>query len=349
MHNVSRTRRTHAVYQPERARCQEPYPASRVPRIPFRLRDRLIPSNPETKRPWRYREVGLDAPLWGKLGPTTEDKIAHWQETLPPSQWLIRCGHIDGIDDGLSLVVLDVDYPGRAPAKPLGAWQVKTRRGVHWYTWTDTRYRSTSMEWGEIKADGGLVLAPGSRHPDTGQVYTPERDFGELVDGQLPMLPPELMPVSPQAVKEAVDFDRQGDATIGSIPTPVRAAKGERWTNLRNLLCRVAGSPARRGDAGLLLRVAHWYNGFFAPPMTDDRVERLANDVARESRSWGDTQGFIDKQTDRGRQSGKVRQPRLEPRNVAIRAARESGMTVIETSKLYGVSRSTIMRACGHG
>ena len=233
---------------------QHPSGASPVPRrLPFRLRERIIPARLGTKRPWRYVEVGSDVVLPSQIGQTTEAMISHWQETLPPSQWLVRTGRIEDVDDGLSLVVLDVDYPSRSPAKPLGAWAVKTRRGVHWYTWTDATVKNDYPAWGEVKGDAGLVLAPGSRHPDNGQVYTPLDGFGELIDGQLPMLPPEYMPVTAHRLPVEHGIDSEiGKGLAGRIPPQVCAAKGERWLTLRSLLCRVAGSPSRRGDDALL-------------------------------------------------------------------------------------------------
>ena len=336
----------HEVYHGERDGSQDPYSRSPVPRLPFRLRSRLIPSNPTTKRPWRYAEVGGDAVLYSQLGPTTEDMIAHWRHVLPPSQWMVRTGRLEGVDDGLALVVLDIDRPDHAPAKPLGAWQVQTRRGFHWYTWTEQEIASTRTEWGDVKASGLPVMAPRSRHPDTGVPYTPLEGFGKLVDGQLPLLPPEYLPE--KAVQTPVELP-EGVGTSGTIPPPVRAKQGERWLTLRGLLSRAAGSPGRRGDEGQLLALGRWYNEHFSPPMDTDRVVRLARDIAEASRTWTHTEGFIETQAQRGRQSGRVRQPRTQERNAAIRAARAQGLSVPGTAELFGVSRSTVIRACGHG
>ena len=333
------------VYHSQESR-QHPYSRSPIPRLPFRLRDRLLPGNPSTKRPWLYREVGKDAPLPSKLGPTTEAHLEHWQSILPASAWLIRCGRIEGVDDGLALIVLDVDDPAEAPAMPPDSWTVKTRRGVHWYTWTaEHPVKGTSTAWGELKADGGFVRAPGTRHPDTGQVYTPDTDFGKLVDGQLPLLPSEYLPLStPQHVTGRDLPSEIGKGLAGRVPAPVRAAKGERWSTLRSLLSRAAGSAQRRGDTGLLRSLAHYYNDRFDPPMSDDRVDRLASDVARVSASWNTSAAFSNIQAARGVESGKARRESTRERNDAIIAARASGMTVEATAAWFGVSVSTVKR-----
>ena len=301
------------VYHGEAKGCQHPYPRSPIPRIPLRLRERLIPSNPRTKRPWLFTEIGDDCVRYGSLGPTTEDMISTWRERLPSSSWLVRTGRISGVDDDLALVVLDVDYPDRAPAMPVQGWTVKTRRGYHVYSWTPDTIASGPTSWGDVKGESGLVLAPGSLHPETGQVYTPAADFGKLIDHQLPMLPQEFMPQQ-AAPKETVEISREGLGITGSLPAPVRAVQGERWTTLRGLLCRVAGSPARRGDTGLLVRLAHIYNSHFEPPMTEDRCERLARDIGKASASWGDTQRFRERQAAKGTESGRVRRERIRDR-----------------------------------
>ena len=344
MSSAGQSRRTSQFYQHGRVGRQDPYSRSRVPRLPFRLRDRLIPANPATKRPWRYAEVGRDAVLYSRLGRTTEDHIAHWKQVLPPSQWLIRTGRVEGVDDDLALVVWDVDRPEHAPAMPVDAWQVKTKRGIHWYTWTPSDIAGSTTAWGELKARGGLVMAPGSRHPEGG-VYRPLAGFGELVDGQLPLLPPEYLPTrTPEKARAPVEAFPEGIDTTGRLPAPVRAEKGERWLTMRGLLVRCAGSRARRGDVGQLRALAHWYNSRFVPPMETGRVERLARDVAEASRTWGTTDEFLRRQAQRGVLSGHVRGEPLRERNMAILAAREAGVTIPQVAELHGVSVSTVKR-----
>ena len=123
--------------------------------------------------------------------------------------WTISPDANAGVDLGRSgLTVLDFDK-GEPPAElaPFlkGRYTVKTARGLHVYLRGVAKQQKMyfkGVHVGEIKSDGGYVLAPFSVHPD-GPVYT------VVVDGNVGPLPEELVKLV-AAPHEALDASLDG-------------------------------------------------------------------------------------------------------------------------------------------
>lgn len=99
-------------------------------------------------------------PAWGRLGrePASEPEIRAWFDCDAETNIGIVTGAISNV------VVLDVDRPTpalRHPPTPT----VATGRGRHLYFALTTPTKSRRVACGDIKADGGYVVAPPSIHP----------------------------------------------------------------------------------------------------------------------------------------------------------------------------------------
>ena len=106
---------------------------------------------------------------------TEEEKISEWWNRLPLANVGIRTGLAS------RLVVIDVDgrdavgtlqkLAQRLGPLPKGP-RVRTGRGWHAYFTVDANIRSCKLARGiDVKAEGGYVVAPPSRHP-SGAIYT---------------------------------------------------------------------------------------------------------------------------------------------------------------------------------
>jgi hypothetical protein len=149
---------------------------------------------PVHERARRLHEEGLSlVPLLPKSKRPAVDEWGDSQHR-PMSITLLR-RHLERIGDGAGLaivcgrvsdvVVADLDDADAVvwahkhlPATP---WRTKTRRGEHWYfrvssTWTTPE----SVPWtGSVQGEGRYVVAPGSIHPDTGEVYEALGDWSK--------------------------------------------------------------------------------------------------------------------------------------------------------------------------
>jgi len=122
----------------------------------------ILPLAPEDKVPHHcvLREVyGKSA--WAPLGrrPASRPELEAWLDVDP------RCGIgvLTGSASG-GLVVADVDGDLDVRHPPTAA--VATGRGWHFYFTTDLQPRSAKTSWGDLKVDGGYVVAPPSIHPN---------------------------------------------------------------------------------------------------------------------------------------------------------------------------------------
>ncbi len=110
---------------------------------------------------------------------TTEDQLNEFKERYPNCNWAVVCGEVS------DLVVVDCDDQDALvwAEKTLipTPWKVKTSDGWHLYyhypkgekiASINLRYqKETAFVQGEIRSDGGYVVAPQSIHP-SGAVYT---------------------------------------------------------------------------------------------------------------------------------------------------------------------------------
>jgi hypothetical protein len=89
-----------------------------------------------------------------------------------------------------SVVVLDVDKPDFFKHPVPDTLTAKTSRGHHYYfKHPGFEVRTTHLGFGELKGDGGLVIAPPSVHPD-GSEY----EWTCIPDGELIAEMPDWLP-----------------------------------------------------------------------------------------------------------------------------------------------------------
>lgn len=119
---------------------------------------------------------------WKKYQTTraTPEQIAQWDKTNH------NVGIITGHISGVFVVDVDGEYPKDWPAMP-DTWRVKTSKGYHYYfnmpTGVDLGNRARLAPNTDVRGEGGYVVAPPSRHPDTGHIYTWENPpSGHLAD-----------------------------------------------------------------------------------------------------------------------------------------------------------------------
>jgi len=104
-----------------------------------------------------------------------------------PRNLAVVCGQVSG-PQGLSLAVLDFDRPGfdgwaaEYPDVVENTWISATGRdkGRHVWLLVPGQVRSVTFDYGEVKAEGGYVVAPPSIHPN-GKPYRWLRRQGEIL------------------------------------------------------------------------------------------------------------------------------------------------------------------------
>jgi hypothetical protein len=123
----------------------------------------VFPLTPKQKAPPLTKHGFQDATA-------DQEQIAAWWDATPEANIGIACGES-------SLQVLDFDHEEDIPewVSAVQTFKVKTARGVHVYFWgaraTAKMYSESGRHIGEIKSNGGYVLAAGSVHP-SGAIYT---------------------------------------------------------------------------------------------------------------------------------------------------------------------------------
>lgn len=127
---------------------------------------RIFPIRARSKRPSVVR--------WPEVATTDPDQIRAWFADCPDLNLGIATG------EGSGLVVVDLDGLDAREAierdhGPLpSTFEVRTRRGSHLYYSVEGPCRSRGGFGGlkvDLQADGKMVVAPPSIHPDTGQRY----------------------------------------------------------------------------------------------------------------------------------------------------------------------------------
>jgi Bifunctional DNA primase/polymerase, N-terminal/Protein of unknown function (DUF3987) len=122
----------------------------------------VFPLLPKNKRPIAGSNGFLDASK-------DESIVRDWWTRAPESNIGIACG-------ASNLCVLDFDNGVDLPEwlRNIKTLKVETSRGIHVYLFgarpSAKMFDSNGKHIGEIKSEGGYVLAPGSQHPD-GPVY----------------------------------------------------------------------------------------------------------------------------------------------------------------------------------
>lgn len=152
----------------------------------------IFPLKPKSKEPmggsWLKYQTKRASP----------GQISKWWHESEGLNIAIVCGKISGI------VVVDIDHQEKLPPglffPPTAS--VKTGRGYHYYYRLNEgqKIKTTKYNWGEIRGEGGYVVAPCSTHP-SGIVY-------EWVDGGWPTL--EGMEYFPVELLEQIGANEQG-------------------------------------------------------------------------------------------------------------------------------------------
>ena len=98
---------------------------------------------------------------WKRLRnePASEDEIQEWYERYPDAGVGILTGPPSG------LVVIDFDGPLPPGTRLTETPLVKTGRGLHLYLHSDDALTGRRILGGDLKAQGGYVVAPPSSHP----------------------------------------------------------------------------------------------------------------------------------------------------------------------------------------
>ena len=175
----------------------------------------LLPLQPGQKRPHVdvLKEVH-GTPKWGGLRrrPASKPEIHAWFDADPATGLGILTGDASG---GLVVADLDGEPAGiRHPATPT----VKTGRGRHLYLRSASPVRCRPMSFGDLKGEGGYVVAPPSRHP-SGTAYAWEvgldAELADLESVELPAVSPSTPPDTPN-LGGTPDLGRCPDESSGT-------------------------------------------------------------------------------------------------------------------------------------
>jgi hypothetical protein len=243
----------------------------------------LLPLAPGKKEPHTrvLREV-QGTSKWGALGKRRASlpEIRAWFECDPSAGLGILTGRASG-----GLVVADIDgkFPHRHPPTPT----VKTGRCWHLYAKASSSVAGKRTSWGDLKGEGGYVVAPPSVHP-TGSAYSwaispSDVDLADLADLRLD-LPSEA--AQSGLCPKAVDIPALGEALSSLDPR----ATGDRLAAIepavaaalpvlgigaplgRPFRCVIPGHDDQRPSASI-------YRG-------DDGVWRYRDWHSRNGREW---------------------------------------------------------------
>lgn len=202
--------------------------------------------------------------------------------SFPPEHW----GNI-GIITGLpsKLVVLDIDIKNGGFSSldelefihgPLITCQVRTGTGgLHYYFKHPGEKIPNSVgsvaPGIDVRADGGMVVAPPSKHPDTGKPYRWE------VPGEPQPLPPWLL--------NLVDRKLAAKARPASEWAEL-VHKGVKSGGRNNALASLSGLMLRHLPeevvSGLLTA---WNEARCEPPLTEEEVNAVVRSIARKEHS----------------------------------------------------------------
>jgi len=180
----------------------------------------------------------------------------------------VVCGWVSGDGNGRSLVVLDFDEPGAYEAFARAnlelvksTWVVRSSKGYHVYLRAPGKVQTTKMPGGDLKGEGGYVVAPPSIHPD-GPAYTWANRT------------PEIAEVDDLAALIQAETSERKAAEI-----PDRIPSGERNSTLTSL----AGTMRRRGasTAEILAALQVANDERCDPPLPSTEVQGIAQSVGK--------------------------------------------------------------------
>ena len=221
----------------------------------------LMPLKPRSKEP--------ALKTWKKwqTEPTPPKLIEFWEDRYSGCNWAVICGEASG------LAVIDADSPQaeawRQDAVVFSGVSVFTSHGSHWWCGypegglrsTNLRFKGRNIE-GDVKAEGGYVVAPQSVHPD-GTVYA--MDVADGTDWQrLPKL----------------EFKASSGVELPNAPAPMELFhEGERDNGLASYAGTLYASGFGYPDVLDMLRDRNAKSCI--PPLPDRDVVRIAGSIAK--------------------------------------------------------------------
>ena len=221
---------------------------------------RLMPLKPRSKEP------ALTSWKKWQTEPTPPKLIEFWEDRYAGCNWAVICGEASG------LAVIDADSP-QAEAWRQGAVvpsgvSVRTSHGSHWWCGypkdglrsTNLRLKGRKIE-GDVKAEGGYVVAPQSVHPD-GTVYTMDVETGA-----------DWKRLSPLEFKSSAGIE---------IPRPAQMEllhEGERDNGLASYAGTLYASGFGYEDVLSMLRERNLT--CCVPPLPDRDVLRIASSIGK--------------------------------------------------------------------
>lgn len=210
---------------------------------------------------------------WAKSATCDPDAIKKWARRWPGCGWGMPTGSRSGVDvidaDGSlgrdSLLSLELDNA----ALP-DSWRVTTPRGTHYYFKHCGRLRTGAgmLPGIDVRADGGFVVLPGSRHR-SGHLYDWEQDYSpddcELVD------PPDWL-------VDALTDGQEENGYKRAEPLPDMIPEGMR----NKMLMSLAGSMRQRGasESAILAAIAAENQLRCNPPLPTEELHKIAASAA---------------------------------------------------------------------
>lgn len=198
---------------------------------------------------------------WQQKRPTKGDLEQMWRGE---SNVAILTGRVSG------LVVVDVDPGGEAPTEPTGR-VARTGRGTHYYyrypERGTVRTRAGVRPHVDVRADGGLVIAPPSIHASG-------REYEWVTEGEPGECPAWLVEEDEPAVTD-VPEDAPGEGWVAQI---LRGNVGKGGRN--DAIARLAGYCAgKQLPVDVALTMALSASRRFVPPLPDTEVATTVRSV----------------------------------------------------------------------
>lgn len=187
-----------------------------------------------------YAALGLCVmPLRGKMPLLSWKKF---QDEKPSNEQLQswdntnhNIGIITGHISGIFVVDIDGEYPSHWPEMPK-TWTVKTSKGLHYYFHLKPEQhfsnRAGLAKNVDIRGNGGYVVAPPSRHPDTGHIYEwidgPDTHLADIPQWLCDILNPHIPAATIKLIKHAPNEPYIQAAIDGEAAALAMAGEGTR-------------------------------------------------------------------------------------------------------------------------
>ena len=207
-----------------------------------------------------------------------ERLLRNWWVTRWPGDGIgVICGEISGVVvvdiDNPDLAAADIEKNGGLPVTPT----VRTAKGKHYYfAWPGFAING-KLPWGDLKGQGGYVLAPPSIHPVTKQPYEWE---ASPKDTPLASLPSWIIDLcrSHRIATTQMEGEQAGGISIAP-PVDKRIAAGERNQALTSL----AGTMRRRGmtPEEIYPSLVQINLSRCDPPLDESEVRAISDSMAR--------------------------------------------------------------------